>query len=119
MALLDQEDKVTTSVAEGFNELFKLLVDKLVLVEDCSQLVGTFPLDSRIILLPRVDTLDEAFLGLPVLALGDHDEAFVQAQLLLEDVNGDCKSALSEHLVVFTFEDHESTPCQGPAVVFI
>ena len=52
------------------------------------------------------------------LALRDHDEAFVQAQLLLQDVDGDCERTLPEHLIVFSFEDYQSTRSECFAVVF-
>ena len=64
MTLFDEEDKVAVPVAEGFNELFKLLVDYMVNFQDRSKLVGTFTPDSRIVLLSRIYALDKAFLGM-------------------------------------------------------
>ena len=62
-ALVNQEDEVPMSVAERLSKFLELQVNYAVSGENGSQLVHTLLPDARVILLSRIDTLDEAIFG--------------------------------------------------------
>lgn len=117
VALVDEEDEITMSVPVRLEKPLKPEIHDVVFGEDLAQLESTLPPDSRVVLLARVDAFDETLLRLHELLLRDHDQTFMKAQLLLENVDWDGEGAFSADMAL-TIEDNERIHAQRSSVVF-